>query len=727
MPEALIPNKYSGVLREISAAAAANLGDAVIAGETVRGVPQHLGRLQRKVQLDGYDKESNTVTMAVSSSTPVERYYGTEILSHAKGACNMERLKSGIPLLFNHNTDAHLGRSTEYTDGDPLRVTCRFGGNPLALEKAGDVESGILTDVSIGYVVDEWEIEENAKTGARTYTATKWTLLEVSLVTVPADPTVGVGRASDPAPNVRSFRKVDEDAEDEDQRSADDDEDDDEDPEDDEAERSAETTQADQAPTSETPTLETQRTATMADVEVVASPAEVEATRKSGLEALSRDFPDFFPKETLDNAVRLHVDVKTAQERVFDAFIRSKEQHDVPTIGDGVFGRMSDKERKGYSLRNVYANAVNVRNPGTFSDKGAEAGFEKEVSTELQKEAEQRGITGLGANILIPSAASRAMAAGQTRTLASGGNAGAATNFTTVDADPIELLRSRVFIMQLGARYMTGLHGAIQMSRQNSAGTSSWLLEGGAATSTDPGLDYITMRPNRLSMQNSYYRDLLAQSSLSVDAFLSQDRLAVLARSLNTAAVGGSGTAPVPLGLLNRTGLPAVLAGSSRAANGTVTAGAGGAPFTFVDANNMEAAISMGNGDIGAPAWLTTPKVRSAGRSTLKAPGTSAEFLWPTSGFGADGLAEGPLGYQAICSTNPVLTGFTANSVNNLHAIILGVWSQMLVGDWGLSEVISDNITGAANAKVVITEHGFYDINVRHLEAFSACTSVQPN
>ena len=83
----------------------------------------------------------------------------------------------------------------------------------------------------------------------------------------------------------------------------------------------------------------------------------------------------------------------------------------------------------------------------------------------------------------------------------------------------------------------------------------------------------------------------------------------------------------------------------------------------------------------------------------------------------ANGIQEGPLGYNLLASTQTP-TGFTVNTVAGLHALILGVWDQMLFADWDLNEVVADNITGAANAQYKITEHAYYDTNIRHLECF---------
>jgi len=714
-----LTNRYSGVLKTLSAAEAKNLDE--------RGIPKKLGRQARKATISGYDKDTHTVTMAVSSSTPVERFYGIETLSHEKGAIRTGRLKNGIALLFNHDMDQHLGRSQSFELGDPLHVTSRFGPSPLAVEKEADVASGILVDVSIGYLVHEWAITEN-KDGSRDYLAVDWELLEVSLVTVPADPTVGVGRSSEEvAVKVRSFTKAD-DAEraaetDDDGGEGDDDEDDAATGSDAERAATPTTLETPAPPTPATP----QRTHTMAEATVDLA-AQNEA-RTARLRTLHTTYPKLFSERQLNDAIALDIPAQRVQESIFDGIVRAAEATDVPTIGDDTFGRMSTKEIRNYSIAAAYRAAVNLTNPGTFRGK-EEGGFEREVSESLLKEAEANGVRTLGAGVVIPSVSNKRLWQAQLeRAVTSGGNAGTASNFTVVNPDPIELLRTQTGCLALGARMLSGLHGAMQMTRQNAAASSSWLAESGSVSESDPGFDFFVMKPNRLSIANAYTRDFLAQSDFAIEALLADDRREVLGISLDTAGIAGSGTAPVPKGLFNYTGLGAVLAGSTRSATtGAVTAGLGGVPLSFVDIAHMESALGTGNaGQLGTPAWLTTFGIRGALLSTPKIPGTATDFIWPDSPLNSLGLQAGPRGYQAKCITNSALTGFTANSVAGCHAAILGIWNQMLIGDWGLSEVIVDPYTGAANATINITEHAFYDINFRHIAAFIACTSAVPS
>jgi HK97 family phage prohead protease len=146
---------------------------------------------------EAMNEEERTIELSISSDEPYRRCFGDEILDHSPGSIDMARLLAGAPLLFNHDRDKHLGRIIEArTDGKKLRIKAKFGDNPLALEKWADIKSGILTDTSVGYSVSEMVLEKE-EDGEATYRCTKWMPYEGSLVTIPADFTVGLGRNSD--------------------------------------------------------------------------------------------------------------------------------------------------------------------------------------------------------------------------------------------------------------------------------------------------------------------------------------------------------------------------------------------------------------------------------------------------------------------------------------------------------------------------------------------------
>ena len=146
-------------------------------------------------------KENRTVEATLSSTFPVKRYDGEEVLSHAPGAVDLSR--EPLPLLCAHN-----GRMLPVgvveglkLDGDKLRGTLRFSRSADTIWQ--DIEDGILRNLSIGYVV---KARQKTRSG---FTVTKWQPFECSLVATPADPTVGIGRNFDSKKGSRSMDKND--------------------------------------------------------------------------------------------------------------------------------------------------------------------------------------------------------------------------------------------------------------------------------------------------------------------------------------------------------------------------------------------------------------------------------------------------------------------------------------------------------------------------------------
>jgi len=141
------------------------------------------------------DGDTRRVKIAVSSEEPVERSFGMEILDHAESSIDLSFLKSGrAPLLLDHDPTKQIGVVESVSlDGSArrLRATVRFGRNGLAKEVFDDVTDGIRGNISVGY-----QINKLSKAGEKTYRAVSWMPMEVSVVSIPADRTVGVGRAA---------------------------------------------------------------------------------------------------------------------------------------------------------------------------------------------------------------------------------------------------------------------------------------------------------------------------------------------------------------------------------------------------------------------------------------------------------------------------------------------------------------------------------------------------
>ena len=146
------------------------------------------------------DEENRRIRIGVSSTEPVERSFGMEVLGHDAGDINMEFIASGrAPLLLDHDMTKQIGVIEEFKLDETAQRTIavvRFGKSALAREVFEDVKDGIRMNISVGYRIDKLtrmnDKDEN-------YYKAKWTAFEVSSVSVPADQSVkvGVGRSKE--------------------------------------------------------------------------------------------------------------------------------------------------------------------------------------------------------------------------------------------------------------------------------------------------------------------------------------------------------------------------------------------------------------------------------------------------------------------------------------------------------------------------------------------------
>jgi HK97 family phage prohead protease len=150
------------------------------------------GLTYRSLQLDraAADAEARTVPASLSSEEPYERFGGSEILVHNPDAIDLTRAADGLPLLFSHLHEQPIGLVEGVKlDGRRLVGSLRFGTSAKAEEVWRDVQAGILRNLSVGYRVIE---SETTPTGWR---VTRWAPHECSVVSVPADPSVGINRS----------------------------------------------------------------------------------------------------------------------------------------------------------------------------------------------------------------------------------------------------------------------------------------------------------------------------------------------------------------------------------------------------------------------------------------------------------------------------------------------------------------------------------------------------
>jgi len=154
--------------------------------------------LYRNFEVRSFSEENRTVELSFSSEIPYERYWGIEILDHSPTSVNLSRLNSAAPLLLDHDTRNQIGvvESAAISSERKGVATVRFSRSERGDEIFQDVVDGIRKNVSVGYQIEEMMLESR-EGDTETFRVTKWMPFEVSIVSVPADNSVGIGRAND--------------------------------------------------------------------------------------------------------------------------------------------------------------------------------------------------------------------------------------------------------------------------------------------------------------------------------------------------------------------------------------------------------------------------------------------------------------------------------------------------------------------------------------------------
>lgn len=169
-----------------------------------REPPKTLKRELAAIERAAVNEETRTITLSFASEQPVSRWFGAEVLQVDAAAVNMTRFENGLGcLLFNHNRDAVIGKVLRaWVDEKDNRAHAevQFDTDEESERIWQKVKSETLRGVSVGYGVENWEEVAAGKQSVSgrvtgpAYVALRWTPYEISIVSVPADDRVGVGR-----------------------------------------------------------------------------------------------------------------------------------------------------------------------------------------------------------------------------------------------------------------------------------------------------------------------------------------------------------------------------------------------------------------------------------------------------------------------------------------------------------------------------------------------------
>jgi HK97 family phage major capsid protein len=511
------------------------------------------------------------VEFTFSSEQPVERWFGREVLSHQPGAMNMERLNSGAaPWLWNHNTDVVLGvveRAWQKSDG---RGAVRTRWSPNTRHEGSEEwkvrqnwETGIIRNVSFMYSIDE-DPDFSAREGVALVTA--YTPMEVSAVSVPADHTVGNGRAARPGVPASAVS----------------------------------THQPSPTPMEDPNTI---------DIEAVRAQAQAdERSRVASITDLCRthkvdDRAQTFIERGLSvSEVQSDILSELAKRQTTQPATPAQRAQPIAGAAPSADIGLSDREVRQFSFLRAIRTQLQPNDRAAFE----EASFEREVS---QAVAQRLGIAPKG--MLIP----HDVLSARTLTVGSPTSAG---DLVFPDSRPesfIELLRKRNVLTGLGVQMLTGLTGPVAIPRQTGAATAYWVGEQVAATESEMAVDQVNLTPKTLSAWSRFSRQLMMQSSLDVESLVRTDLVTVMALEIARAALYGTGSSSQPQGLKFVTGIN--------------TEDFGAAQPTYPELVSMETKIAADDADIGTMGYVTGATIYGGFKTTEKASGTAQFVLEP--------------------------------------------------------------------------------------------------
>lgn len=471
---------------------------------------QKLLRAIGAVQRDVIDVEARTVEIAWASEIPYQRWYGMEILDCTPSSVRLGRLADGAALLFNHDMDELIGvvESVQVGVDRVCRAKVRFDTSEEAELRFQQVRNGVLRHVSVGYMVHRMRLEKEEE-NVSTYRIDDWEPYELSMVTVPADPSVGVGRSASPPADLPSILAT---------------------------------------PSAPAVTVPAQPKETRAMEEVItpqpAAPSaeSLDIKRRDAIVELGVKYANYLTLADVQEACRSGKTIQQVQDLVME---RMQTKH---SDTRGVHIGLSEREIGQYSI----ARAVRAMITNDWSG----AGLEREASEAAAKRF------GMGTKgILLPFD----VIAKRDFTVATAAEAG---NLVPTDLRPdlfADVLRNRLALGRLGVTTLFGLSSNVDMPRKTVGSSLGYVTEVAASAETQPNTGKVTLSPKRIGGYIEFSKQAVIQSAMAIEPMLRQDVLSEYMVQFENAAINGSGTGANPRGIRSTSGIGAVVGGTNGA------------------------------------------------------------------------------------------------------------------------------------------------------------------
>ena len=449
------------------------------------------------------DEEKRTVELSFSSEEPYERWFGMEILDHGESSVDLNRLRKGGAVLVDHDSRDQVGVVEEVVISSERkgRARVRFGKSQRASEIFQDVLDEIRTSVSVGYEIRDMKLD-GRNGDLDVYRVNNWSPFEISIVSIPADTSVGTNRQKE-----NKSKLIKEEVK-----------------------------------------MTTEKTAPVAEkaptVDVSAVQSQARSDSRKEVSDMLKMGEQFKAMDIAHKCIEKGENVDILRQRILES--RSNDElvkAESPEVG------LTAKETRNYSMTKLLHA---LSNP-TDSQAQRAAAFEFEVSAAAcqRMNKETKGA-------LVPyEVLKRDLNVG---TAGDGGNL-VATDL--LSGSFIESLENALALVQCGATMLTGLNGNIAIPRQTGGASHFWLAENGAPTESSATFDQVAMTPKTIGAFSDISRRLLLQSSIAIEGFVQNELALRIALGIDAAGIFGTGASNQPRGLLNIADTGTVLGGTN--------------------------------------------------------------------------------------------------------------------------------------------------------------------
>lgn len=648
-------------------------------------VPQRTQRQVRDMHFDLAARQADgAIPVVVSTDAPVVMPDGVEVLVHTPDAVDLSR--APLPIIVTHargQVNVGIVDGIHFVNGQ-MRGLARFGVRPEAAAYRQDVEAGILRSVSVGYA----RLKSRPGKGGALITY-RWLPTHAAIVGEPADAGAGFYREGGAEP-LPPLEIADEPTD----RPA--------------VDAPPSTTVSPPAATTATTPGEamsaTQNAAAGESAETRTAHVQThnhngQAANASqpqgtpGNQALEiergrrRAIENLCQANQIDTQVRDYwIGAGLSLEAVSDDLLNILKERGASNPKSQAKLGLTNTETQSYSLRRAILAAA--------ENNWTQAGMELECSREIAK---RLNVVPDAKRFYVPfevqqrSLPLQRGSLGQRDLNAATPTAGGHL-VETQNVSFIEMMRNRSVAYRMGAMRLGGLQGNITVPKQVGAANWYWLAsETSGITESQLTLAQMALSPKTGGAYTEISRQLLLQSSPSIEALVTADLGRVGGLGVDSAVLAGSGSAGQPLGITGTAGI------------GSVT----GATLGYAGILEFQSDIATANVLPTMGGYVTTPSIAALMMQRVKWAGTASP-LWDGN------LWDGNM------------AGFSAMSSNQMAAasMLFGDWSAVVVAEWGVLEIEVNPFANFQAGIVGVRAMVSMDCGLRYPAAFSLASSI---